>query len=274
LNRRRGAERSFPRYAAIVICCALFLLPLFFMLAGSLRTPGLPPPDGFEWLPQPLRWSNYEAVFGFIPLHLNLLNSLIVVSVAVPVTVFVASWAGFAIARATPKVQRRLIIVSLAALMVPVTALWIPRFVMVRWMGLIDTLVPLMLPSLMATSPFYVLLFALVYSRLPRSLFEAAELDGLSPWATWRKIALPLSRAAVFAVAVLAFVVHWSNLVDAVLYLSTPERFTVPMGLRALQTLEAANHPVLLVAATVATIPPVLAFLAVQRALFARALEV
>jgi multiple sugar transport system permease protein len=249
-------------------------MPLLFMLSGSLRTPGLPPPDGFEWFPIPLAWSNYEAVFGFIPLHMHLLNSLIVVSVAVPVTVFVASWAGFAIARGTPRLQKRLIVVSVAALMIPATALWIPRFVMVRWTGLIDTLVPLMLPSLMATSPFYVLLFALVYSRLPRSLFEAAELDGLGPWATWRKVALPLSRAAVFAVAVLAFVVHWSNLVDAVLYLSTPEKFTVPMGLRALQSLEPTNHPILLVAATVATIPPVLAFLAVQRALFSRALEV
>jgi len=258
----------------MVFVAVLFSLPLVFMISGSLRSPGLPPPDGVEWFPRPLAWSNYEAVSGFIPLELHVLNSLLVVGVAVPVTVFIASWAGFAIARAKHRLQRGLIVLSLAALMVPVTALWIPRFVMVRWAGLMDGLVPLMLPALMATSPFYVLLFALVYSRLPRSLFEAAELDGLGAWGTWRKVALPLSRAAVFAVAVLSFVVHWSNLVDAVLYLSTPERFTLPMGLRALQTLEASNHPILLTAATIATIPPVIAFLAVQRALFTRALEV
>ena len=269
-TRRRAAAR----YAAIAVGCALFLLPLLFMVSGALRLPGLPPPDGFEWFPWPPAWSNFRSLFGFIPLHTHILNSLIVVAFAVPITVVVASWAGFAIARTGPRLRKWLIVASVAALMIPVTALWIPRFVMMRWLGLVDTLVPMILPALMATSPFYVLLFALVYSRMPRSVFEAAELDGLSPYASWRLIAFPLSRATVFAVAVLAFVVHWSNLVDAVLYLSSPENFTAPLGLRALQSLEPTNHPILLAAATLVTVPPVIAFLAIQRALFSRALDV
>jgi multiple sugar transport system permease protein len=271
---RSARRRNTARYIAIAFGCAVFLLPLLFMISGAVRLPGLPPPDGFEWFPWPPEWSNFRAVFGFIPLHTYMLNSLIVVTFAVPITVVVASMAGFAIARAAPRVRKWLIGASIAALMVPATALWIPRFAMMRWLGLADTLVPLILPALMATSPFYVLLFALVYSRLPRSVFEAAELDGLGPWASWRLIAWPLSRATVFAVAVLAFVVHWSNLLDAVLYLSSPENFTAPLGLRALQSLEPTNHPILLAAATMVALVPVLAFLAIQRALFSRALDV
>jgi multiple sugar transport system permease protein len=262
------------RGVAIALLSALFLVPLAYMVAGSLRTPGLPPPDGIELLPSPLSWSNYRIVFDFVPLWSFLRNSLIVVAVAVPVTVLVASWAGFSIARARGAQRARLILISVIALMVPISALWVPRFVMFRWLGLVDTLVPLMAPSLMATTPFYVLVFALVYSRVPKELYEAALLEGMSPLTVWRTVAWPLGKPAAFAVAVLAFVFHWSNFVDPLLYLSSESSYTLPLGLRALQTLEPTNHPILLAASVIATAPAVIAFLAAQRAFFTRTLGV
>lgn len=262
------------RALAVVLLSGLIVLPLYFMVAGSLRTPGLPPPDGFEWLPDTLRWQNYRDVSGFVDVWAYMKNSVIVVLIAVPITVLVASWAGFAIATATPRLQRILVLSSLIALMVPVGALWIPRFVMFKWLGLTDTLVPLIVPALMATTPFYVLIFGLVYSRLPKSLYEAARLEGLSPFAIWRRVAFPLGKAAAFAVGVLALAWHWANFTDPLIYLSSEEHFTLPLGLRALQSLEPTNHPLLLAGAVIATVPPVIAFMFVQRAFFSRTLEV
>ena len=262
------------RLLVTLVLCIVFCLPLAFMVTGSLRTPGLPPPDGFEWLPSPLRFSNYETMFLFAPLWSFMRNSLIVVLVAVPVTVLVASLAGFVIATAEARVRRILIALSFVALMIPVTALWVPRFVMFRWMGLVDTLVPLMIPALMATTPFYVLLFALAYARVPRSLFEAARLEGLSPVQVWRKVAWPLGKPVAFAVAVLAFAFHWSNFIDPLLYVSSERSFTLSLGLRSLATLEPTNHPILLAASVFAAAPPVIAFLVAQRAFFRDALEV
>ena len=270
----RRAERRPLRALLIVAVSLLFLGPLVFMALGSLRAPGLPPPDGFELIPRDATWSNFKTVFAFVPLGRHLVNSLLVVAVAVPVTVVVASWAGFAIATATPRARRLLIGLSVVALMVPLSALWVPRFVMFRWAGLIDTLWPLMLPALMATTPFYVLLFALSYARLPKGLFEAARLENLSPFGVWRKVAWPLAKPTAFAVAVLAFTWHWANFVDPLLYLSSGERFTVPLGLRALQTLEPTNHPILLAGAVMVSLPPVIAFLAAQRSFFTKTLEV
>lgn len=264
----------YARPIAIVLLSALFVAPLAFMITGSLRVPGLPPPDGFEWLPDPLRWENYRSVFGFVPLWSNIFNSLVVVSIAVPITVLVASWAGFAIATANARTQRRLIVLSLVALMVPLSALWVPRFVMFSWLGLTDTIWPLVAPALMATTPFYVLIFGLVYARIPKGLYEAARLEGLSPLAIWRRVALPLGRPATFAIAVLAFVWHWANFIDPLLYLSSESRYTLPLALRSLQTLEATNHPILLTGAVIATLPPVIAFLLAQRAFFAKTLDV
>lgn len=270
----RRAERRPLRTLLIVIVSVLFLGPLVFMVLGSLRAPGLPPPDGFELIPRDATWSNFKTVFAFVPLGRHLVNSLLVVAVAVPVTVLIASWAGFAIATATPRARRLLIGLSVVALMVPLSALWVPRFVMFRWAGLIDTLWPLMLPALMATTPFYVLLFALSYARVPRGLFEAARLENLSPFGVWRKVAWPLAKPTAFAVAVLAFTWHWANFVDPLLYLSSGDRFTVPLGLRALQTLEPTNHPILLAGAVMVSLPPVIAFLAAQRSFFTKTLEV
>lgn len=260
--RRRG---TWPRRIAILAVSALFLAPLAFMVAGSLRQPGLPPPDGFELVPDPVQPRNYRDVTLFVPMWTYVRNSAIVVAVAVPVTVLVASWAGFAIATARPRMRRFLIALSLVCLMVPVSALWVPRFVMFEWAGILDTFVPLMLPALMATSPFYVLLFALVYARIPRELFEAAALERLSPLATWRRIAWPLARPAAFAVAMLAFVFHWSNFVDPLLYLSEQSLYTVPLGLRSLHALEPTLHPILLAASVVVTLPGVVAFFLAQR---------
>ena len=77
---------------------------------------------------------------------------------------------------------------SFAALMVPVTALLVPRFTLFRWLGLTDTWVPLVAPALMGLSPFYVLLFYWSFRRLPPELFEAARLEGMSPLAMWRRL--------------------------------------------------------------------------------------
>ena len=269
MNSARGV-----RTVGMVAVFVLFVLPAALMILGSLRDPTLIPERGIDLIPEYLTFDNYRNLSAFVPIWTFMRNSLVVVAIAVPLTVVVASWAGFAIARATPRVRRALIGVSLAALMVPIMLVWVPRFVLFKWLGLLDSPWPLIAPALMATSPFYVLLFALVYSRIPRSLYEAAEIDGMSPLTIWRKVAFPLARPAAFAVAVLAFVWHWSNFFDPLIYLSTSERFTLPLGLKGLSTLEPRLYPLLLAGAVVATAPALLAFLVSQRAFFRRTLEV
>jgi multiple sugar transport system permease protein len=262
------------RTTLIVLILVLFSLPFVFLVLGSLRPPGLPPPDGFEFVPEYTRVANYPNVRLVIPLGTYLMNSMIIVAIAVPVTVLVASWTGFVIVAGERRLKRFVLAVTVVAMMVPVTVLWVPRFVLFERVGLTDTLWPLILPALMATSPFFVLVFALVYSRIPKELFEAAESEGLSFFRSWASLAWPLGRAAVFAVSVLAFAAHWSSFMEPLLYLSKGELFTMPLGLRALHVMEPTKHPLLLAAAVMATIPVIIAFVIAQRALFRRVLEV
>ncbi|MBA3365725.1 MAG: carbohydrate ABC transporter permease [Actinobacteria bacterium] len=235
------------------------------MLTGSLRKAGLPPPRTPELLPSPLAIGNYERAFELVDIPRYTLNSLIVVAIAVPLTVLFASWAGFAMSILSRRAATALIALSLVALMVPATALLVPRFAIFRTLGLTDTFVPLIAPALMGTSPFYVLLFYWSFRRLPPELFEAARLEGLSPLATWRRVAMPLVRPVTVAVAVLAFVFTWSNFLDPLIYLFDQDKFTLPLGLRALAELDPQNFPLLLAGAVTATAPVVGAFLYVQR---------
>ena len=94
-----------------------------------------------------------------------------------------------------------LVAVSLVSLMVPITALLVPRFALFSWLGLTNTYVPLVAPALIGTSPFYVLLFYWAFRRIPSELYEACRLEGLSPFTVWWRVALPLVRPVTVAVA-------------------------------------------------------------------------
>jgi multiple sugar transport system permease protein len=243
---------------------AVFIFPLVFLVLGALRAPGAPPPTGLRVLVPQLTGGGFERAFELVDLGRQLVNSVIVALLAVPLTVLVASWAGFAATRLSARGRRLVVGGSLVALLVPLSALWVPRFVLFSKLHLVDTYVPLVAPALMATSPLYVLLFFWSFSRLPRDLIDAARLEGLGLLAIWRRIAAPLVRPTTFAVGALAFVFHWSNFVDALLYLNDPSLYTAPLGLRQLRDLGPTDFPTLLAASLVVTLPAAVAFGAVQ----------
>lgn len=269
----KTASRGALAYAlAAATVTVVFTAPLALMVVGSLRQPGLPPPDGFDLWPASPRWENYVDVGGVVPLVRQMLNSLLVAAVAVPVTVLVASWAAFTIVTAGRQVRHVLLAVSVVALMVPPSALWVPRVVLFESLGLTDHVLSPAATALMATTPFFVLLLALAAGRIPRSLFDAAAVEGLSTYRTWRQVALPMTMPATCAVAVLAFLFHWSNLVEPLLLVAAEDEWPVSLGLRTLASFEPTFYPLLLAAAVAVTLPALVAFVLVQRALFHRTL--
>jgi multiple sugar transport system permease protein len=260
-DRKWGGWRQ-PAAAAIALA---FLLPLWFMVSGSLREPGTPPPRTPELVPTPLSTTSYERAFDLVDLARYTVNSLVVAGLTVPLAVLVASWAGFALLLVGGKTRSVLIGLSFAALMVPLTALLVPRFVLFRWLDLTDTWVPLVAPALLGLSPFYVLLYYWSFRRLPLELFEAARLEGMRPFSMWRRLAMPLVRPVTVAIGLLAFIATWGNFLDPLIYLFDPDLYTLPLGLRSLESLDRTNYPVLLAGAVVATAPVIVAFAIAQR---------
>jgi multiple sugar transport system permease protein len=256
---------AWRRQIAAVAISTCFLLPLVYLLAGSLRKPGLPPPRTPELVPAQPSLEAYRQAFELVDLARYTLNSLLVAALVVPLSVVVASWAGFAMSRLPQRQARLLVAASLVALMVPLTALLVPRFTIFRLLGLTDSYWPLLASALLGFSPFYVLLFYWSFRRVPRELIEAAQVQGLSPLRTWRRVAMPMVRPVTTAVALLAFVFSWGNFLEPLVYISDERLFTLPLGLRSLAALDRQNFPLLLAGSVVATLPVLAAFLYLQR---------
>lgn len=263
---RRG---RLARQLVAIPAAALFLLPLWLMVVASLRPLGVAPPTSVQWFPSSPAWGNYAEVFDVVPFARYTANSLLVAAVAVPLSVVVASWAGFAIARLPRRARTFLVGLCVVVLMIPATSLLVGRVSVFRWLGLTDTPIPLMAPALIGMSPLFVLLYAWTTARLPGDLFDLASERGLSPISTWWQVAMPLQRGTTAAVASIAFVISWGNFLDPLIYIYDARWFTVPLGMRSLAIVPVTDQPLMLAAAVMACAPVLVAFLFVHRKLFA-----
>lgn len=252
-------------HALAIFVTFLFSVMFLWLISSSLRQPGLAPSPSIEWIPSPITWSNYEAVFDLIPMKTFIQNSLIVVLIAVPVSIIISSWAGFALAQIEGAWRDRLVVLSILFLMIPTTALWLPRTLLYKELGIIDTVWSLVITAFMGANPLFILLFFWSFRRIPTEIFESARLDGASPLAIWATIGLPLVKPAIITVGVLAFILYWGDFVTPQLYIKSEDKYTMTVGLRTLQLLDRTNWPILMAASVMMTAPVVALFLIVQR---------
>jgi multiple sugar transport system substrate-binding protein len=272
--KSRGVRRGLATlgfHAVAVAVAAVFVVPGLWVLAASLRQPGLPPSRAIEWLPDPVSWSNYARIFEILPLGWYLANSLLIAGLAIPLTVLVASWAGFAMAQLPPRARYALLALAVILRMTPLTALWLTRFLVLKELHMIDTIWALLAPVWMGSSPFFVLIFYWAFRRQPAALIDAARLEGMSAVGIWASIAMPLARPAIAAVSLLAFVQYWSDFISPLLYLKSESGYTLALGLRMLQQLDATGWPLLMAGAVVMILPVLLLLFVVQRAFWPEA---
>ncbi len=256
-------RRILPILAAL-LTALVFVLPLWWMVVASLRPVGLPPPRTIEWLPVRAEWGNYAEVFRQAPMGRYALNSVLVVSVALPLTLLTSSWAGFGISQLREPWRSRLLIFAIALMMVPSPAVWLFRYQLLRWLGLLTSLWALILPAFAAGSPLLVLLFYWTFRRNPPELYEAARVEGADAWVAWLKIAMPMARPTLAAVTVLAFALYWNDFTNPVLYLFRPSTYTLPVGLQILKQLDATNWSLLMAGAVVVALPMAVLFFFLQ----------
>lgn len=260
-------ERHTHRFGRMLVAggALLFATPALFMLLGSLRGRDLPPPRGLEVVPAEPSLAAYDAVLSLLPWQTYLTNSLVVALFAVPLTILVASLAGFGIRLLAGRVRTTVLLLTIAAMLVPVTAVWATRFELFRLVGIVDTPLPLISLGLVATNPFYVLVYAWGFLQVDEETFEAARVDGAGPVRIWRSIAMPQVRAITLAIAVLSFTFHWADFIDALLYLNSASEFTAPLGLRTLFQLNPTDWPLLTAGSVLLSLPVVGVFLVAQR---------
>jgi multiple sugar transport system permease protein len=250
--------------AALILLALLWLAPIIWTVSTSLRTPAqsfsLPP----QWLPTDMAWRNYAQVFESVPFAEILANS-IKVSVAIVLGQLVtASLAGYAFARLSFPGKNLLFFLLMASLMVPGQATIIPVFLLIKWFGLADTLWSLVLPAWV--SAFGVFFMRQAFMQIPQDLVDAAKIDGAGQWHIFSRVFVPLCAGPMAVLAILSFNTFWNEFFRPLIFLSSQQNFTLPIGLVTLQGyLGTGSLSVVLAGVVISMLPVLLIFVFAQR---------
>lgn len=220
----------------------------------------LPP----NWIPKPVVWSNYPDSFTALPFARAYWNSFYIAAIVVSSQLLTCSMAGYAFARIKFPGRDTIFIVFLATLMIPQQITIIPTYLIMRDLGWLDTHLALIVPSALF-SAFGVFLLRQFIKGLPEELEESAILDGANRWRIYWQIIIPLIKAPLAALAIFSFLGQWNNFFVPNIFLSTPEKFTIPLLLNQFRGLYVTDWTLMMAAATIAVIPLLVVYLIGQR---------
>jgi multiple sugar transport system permease protein len=249
----------------MVLISLVMILPFYWVIITAfvpqMSAFGKPP----NWFPTDWTFENVRRVFDSVPFWRQFFNSVKVSAIITIGSVTTSTMAAYAFARLQFPGRDALFVVFLAALMVPGQVTVIPTFILMRNLGLMNTHEALWIPGLI--SVFGIFLLRQFFLRTPRDLEEAAKLDGAGYLRIMFQIALPLAAPAIAALAVLNFQAAWNDFFAPNLFLTTPDMFTLPVGLVALRGMFGGTPTTIFAGVTLVLIPVLIVFLLAQRRL-------
>jgi multiple sugar transport system permease protein len=263
-SRWFGSQWQPLPFFAVVICAILFALPIYWLIVTSLKAVDEVFADPLVWWPRQLVWSNYPQALQQFPFLRYLANTI---TIAVPVaigTTFSSAFVAYAFSRLRWRGRDAVFYLILGTLMIPNWVTLVPLYILFSKMGWLDTYKPLIVPAFFG-DPFSIFLLRQFFLRQPQELVDAARVDGASHLRVFLQIMLPLSRPALVVVALFAFINSWTDFFNPLIYLSSPEKYTLQVGLFSFFGLHVVNWPGLMAAASVILMPIAIIFLLAQR---------
>ena len=236
LSRPRGALISRQHlhklfvYGLLLVGSIVFIMPFLWMVSTSLKPSNqvftYPP----SFLPSSFQWQNYPQGWTTLPFTTFLKNSLIVTGANVLGNLLSCSLVAFGFARLRARGRDLLFLLVLATMMIPYEVTMVPRFILFKELGWVNSLRPLIAPAWFGW-PFFIFLLRQFFMSIPHELDEAAHMDGASNLRVFWNIILPLSKPALGTVAIFAFIGNWNNFLDPLVYLRSQDLFTIALGL-------------------------------------------
>ncbi|TMI78397.1 MAG: carbohydrate ABC transporter permease [Bacillati bacterium ANGP1] len=267
--RRRRRPLTWLLWAGGTAAAVAWALPLVWMVSTSVKPPGQVLTRTVEWLPRTVTLVNYVKVLQK-PVGHWLLNSAIVTVASTAISLTTGAMAGYALARLNFPGRATLFFLVLAVLMIPTEMTIVPLFIGVLKVGLVNSYLALIVPSL--ASAFSVYLFRNFFLSMPRELEDAASIDGAGRFRTFWSVALPVARPAMIAGAILLSTNYWNAFLWPLLVVFTESMKTLPVGMAGFtpgtgvgQSTQFAGYAPAMAAMTILTIPSILVFLFLQR---------
>jgi multiple sugar transport system permease protein len=252
------------RYLILLVASLLFIVPYVLVILSSLKQLNQMFSASPFALPHPFAWGNFVAIFDQYDFGRFLFNTVVVaLSIAVGQVLF-CSLAAYAFARMDFPGKNVLFGVFLSTLMVPNIVTTVPMFIIVRDIGLLNTLPALIIPYV-ASSAFGVFLMRQFFLRIPDDLVSAAKVDGATSFQVLTRIILPLSRPVLMTFGIMSFVYGWNNFLWPLIATNGNGAEVLTVGIAAFQSNYGTEWNLMLVGGVISLLPLVLLFLVFQR---------
>ncbi|GAB2894966.1 carbohydrate ABC transporter permease [Streptomyces mayteni] len=251
-------------YALLVAIALVFLAPLVYMVATSLK----PAAETFSSPPtlwgSEIRWQNYADVFSYLPFQRFVLNGVLVAVVGTLINVTVAVLSGYAFSRLRWRGRNLVFALFLATLMIPQDVLVIPMYVMMQEVGWVDSFQALIIPW--AFTAFGAFLCRQFFLTVPHELDDAARMDGAGVVRTFLSVMLPLARPTLAVLAVFTFIAYWNSFLWPLIVVNDVNAHaTVPLGLQQFFGQQGSQWHLVMAASVISMLPTVIILLLLQR---------
>jgi multiple sugar transport system permease protein len=247
----------------LVVCAALVVFPLAWMLSVSFMAPGeashFPPP----LLPRHPTLANYRALFAQAGIGRYFANSVMLAFAATLLSLAFNVGAGYAFAKLRFRGRERVFKLLLGALVIPGQVAMLPLFLILKQMGLVNTYFGVLVPA--AASIFGIFLVRQYALTIPDALLEAARLDGASELRIFRSIVLPLLSPILVTLSIFSFLASWNDFMWPLIILTDKDLYTLPVALALLLNEHVQDNEMMMAGSVLTIFPVLLLFLAMQR---------
>ncbi len=258
---------KFFTWQALLTGAVAFMMPLYIMLAMALKTPNeIATTSAWAW-PKDLTWENFSLVLTNpnVSFQLFFKNTLTIATLSTLGVLVSSSLVAFAFARLRFRGRDRLFLLLLSTMMLPAVVTMIPTYMLYKNLHWVDTFMPLWVPAWFGGGAFNIFLLRQFFMGIPRELDEAALLDGAQYSTIFWKVIIPLSKPALATVGIFAFIYSWKDFMGPLLYLNSPEKQTLELGLQTYRSLQNEQWHLLMAGSVLVMIPLVALFIAGQK---------
>lgn len=249
----------------MILLSLIWLLPLVSVLLTALRSQGDLFANGIFGWPKTFKWENFVKAWDAGDFSVYFKNSLFVILVKVPLGILISALAAYPLAKMSFKLSQPMFLFFLIGLAVPIQVALQPLVIMMRDLGLSNTLFALMPPYIAFGIPLQVLVLRGFFRQIPSELVEAARVDGASELSIFFRVMVPLSVPALAALAIIDTLATWNEFLLALVLISEKSSRTVPIGLMQFQGEHSSDYTVLMAGVALSIIPVLVIFLLLQR---------
>ena len=254
---------SVIKYAVIILLAVVALIPFVWMVSASFKTNLEVFSIPMHWIPTEFHFENYRDIWSKVPLMTYFKNTAVVAVLVTIIQIITSSFAAYAFAKMQFKGRDFLFMCYIGTIAVPWQVYMVPQFIMMRSIGLYDTIWALVI--LQSFSAFGVFLMRQFYLGIPNELSEAARIDGLSEYGIWARIVLPLAGPAVATLCIFTFVNTWNDYMGPLIYLTSDLNKTIQVGLKRFIQAYSADYNLIMAASLCSLVPVTVVFLFLQR---------